>query len=577
MSVRVAVSLWTLALLAAGGATALVLASDHEPNKLGTIALAAPAGLAFVAAGLIARVRRPENRTGTLMLLVGFAWFLGALGQSNDSILFTIGAALNFAFLPFLFHLLLAFPGGRLERRAERTVVGAMYALVVLYAASVPFFEFDEGCSPGPCPENAVLLSRDETVSAAIEATISVAAVALLAAAIVLLIRHWQKATPPLRRALAPVLLTGGAMIFLLASMVVVTAVSEEAARPLNWLGLTALLAIPLSFLFGLLRTRLAHAAVSDVVEVGRGAAADELQEAVRRALGDPDARLALWRPDRDVYVDFDGNPVRMPDDGEIEAATVIEHRGRRVAALIHDASLLENDAPLRAVSAAAGLALENEELQTELRNKLEELQASRSRIVQAGDAERRRLERNLHDGAQQRLVSLSLALRLAEAKLASDPDAAQKILADAGVELGQALDELRELARGIHPAVLSDRGLAPALASLANRAPFPVDLQALPDQRFTEPVEAAAFYVVSESLANAAKYANASTARVIVTRRDGRVLVEVEDDGVGGADPSRGSGLRGLTDRVEALNGILQIESPPGRGTRIHAEIPCV
>ena len=211
----------------------------------------------------------------------------------------------------------------------------------------------------------------------------------------------------------------------------------------------------------------------------------------------------------------------------------------------------------------------------TERRRQEEELRRSRARLVEAGDLERRRLERNLHDGAQQRLVSLSLSLRLAQAKLATDPGAAREILDDASGELAHALEELRELARGIHPAVLTDRGLGPALESLADRAPLPVDLETVPEERLPGPVEAAAFYVVSEALANVAKYAQASQVRVRVEQLNGYALVEVADDGVGGADPAGGSGLRGLADRVAALDGRLEVESPRGEGTRIRAEIP--
>jgi PAS domain S-box-containing protein len=211
----------------------------------------------------------------------------------------------------------------------------------------------------------------------------------------------------------------------------------------------------------------------------------------------------------------------------------------------------------------------------TERKRQEEELRHSRKRLVQAGDAERRRLERNLHDGAQQRLVSLSLALRLAQAKLESAPEEASNLLGAASDELAQALEELRELARGIHPAVLSDRGLSAALEALAGRAPLPVDVHA-PEERLPPPVEAAAYYVVSEALTNVAKYAQASAVGVTITRLNGHAVVEVADDGVGGADPLQGSGLRGLADRVEALDGRLHVESSPGRGTVVRAEIPC-
>ena len=204
------------------------------------------------------------------------------------------------------------------------------------------------------------------------------------------------------------------------------------------------------------------------------------------------------------------------------------------------------------------------------------QLAASRARIVEAGDSERRRLERNLHDGAQQRLVSVALDLRLVGAKLEKDPAGARELLAGAQEQLSQGLNELRELARGIHPAVLTDRGLGPALESLAIRAPVPVEIAELPEERLAGPVEAAAYYVVAESITNVAKYAQASHATVSVRRSNGRATVTVEDDGIGGADPARGTGLRGLADRLEALEGRLEVESSAARGTRISAEIPC-
>jgi len=573
---RTVVALWTLALAAASGAISLVLTSDHEPHKLATIAIAAPAGLAFVAAGLIARVQRPGNRTGILLLLVGFSWFLGALAESNRSFVFTLGLATNFVFLGFIVHLLLAFPSGRLESRVERSVAASMYVLVALYAASVPFSQFDDVCDTGSCPENAFLIWSSDSVTHVVELAVPAAALGVIAIAIGLLIRRWRRATPPLRRALAPVLATGGGLILLLAALAFADLFLDSARVP-NSLVDVALLAIPLSFLFGLLRTRLARAAAGEIaVELGDEPAVNELEDAVRRALGDPSARLVLWRGEREGYVDLEGRSIDLPGAGDQQTVTTIEHLGRPVAALIHDSALLEDPPVLRAVSSAAGLTLENVRLQAQLHERLEELHASRARIVAAGDDERRRLERNLHDGAQQRLVSLSLALRLAQAKLDADPPAASELLTTASAELTLALEDLRELARGIHPAVLTDRGLGPALESLADRTTISVELEALPDERFPTRVEAAAFYVVSESLANVAKYAEASAAKVSVTNGNGHAIVEVSDDGIGGADATRGSGLRGLVDRVEALDGRLEIESEPGSGTRIKAVIPC-
>ena len=210
----------------------------------------------------------------------------------------------------------------------------------------------------------------------------------------------------------------------------------------------------------------------------------------------------------------------------------------------------------------------------TERKRADDELRASRARLVRAEETARRGLERNLHDGAQQRLVALSVALRLAESRLDTDPGAARELLTRAQTELAQALEELRELARGIHPAVLTDRGLRAALETLAARAPFPVELEA-PSERLSADVEAAAYYVVAESLTNVAKYSRATAARVTVDRFDGALVVTVTDDGIGGADPDQGSGLRGLADRVAVLEGTLEVDSPPSGGTTIRAELP--
>jgi signal transduction histidine kinase len=254
---------------------------------------------------------------------------------------------------------------------------------------------------------------------------------------------------------------------------------------------------------------------------------------------------------------------------------TPVEQGGERVAVIMHDPSLEDQRELVRAVAATAQLAFENERLGAELSAKIEELSASRARIVESGDAARRRLERDLHDGAQQRLVSLALSLRILRSRIDGDAEAARE-LESARSELDQALEELRKLARGIHPSVLSDRGLDAALEGLANRAPLPVELEGTAGERLPERVESAAYFVVAEALTNVAKYSHASHARVNLTRDNGQVMVEVSDDGVGGADPATGSGLRGLLDRVSALGGELEVDSRPDRGTTVRAKIPC-
>jgi signal transduction histidine kinase len=295
------------------------------------------------------------------------------------------------------------------------------------------------------------------------------------------------------------------------------------------------------------------------------------VRDALARALGDPTLRLLFWVDGR--YVDLDGAPTE-PDPSR--AVTVLEYGGERFAALEHDPFLYEDRELLEAVGAAARLAVENSRLQAQLRAQLAEVRASRARIVAAGDAERRRLERDLHDGAQQRLLGIRLALRLARSRVGEDDDEVQELLREADAELMTGLDELRALARGIHPAVLTDEGLAAALASLARRATVPVEIRTMPEERLDAPVEAAAYFVASEALANVAKHAHASNVTISVTRANGWVRLEVADDGVGGADVSLGSGLSGLRDRVEALDGHLEITSRAAAGTQLRAEFPC-
>ena len=255
---------------------------------------------------------------------------------------------------------------------------------------------------------------------------------------------------------------------------------------------------------------------------------------------------------------------------------TVVERGGQPIAALVHDPALEENSELIDSVCAAAALTLENERLQAELRARLAELQASRARLVDATEAERRRIERDLHDGTQQRLVSLAMSLGLLDTKLPLDPDAAKPIAQEARAALAVALEELRVLSHGIHPAVLTERGLAAALEELADRAALPTHVEVSIDERPGPAVEAAAYFVASEALTNAIKHSHAHEVRIAASRARDRLMIEVTDDGIGGASLLGGSGIRGLMDRVEALGGTLVVSSPPGRGTSLRAELPC-
>jgi len=578
---RALVAIALAAVVAGGAAAALIVSSQHIPNPGAGIAIGLLISWSFVGTGLYAWWRRPASRFGALLTAVGFTFMLGALTASDDSVVFTAGVLLANLYFVVFGHMLLAHPDGRLRQRWHAWLLAAGYGLVVIGPMPQLLFGFNERMvdSCPDCPESALLIERNDTLSDVFNALTSVIGVAIVAVVLAILLRHWRDATAPQRRAMAPVLWSGVAMLVLLAS-----ALGSDAAGisrltdVLGSLGLFVFASVPWVFLIGLVRSRVARAgAVSELLlRLGEAPGTGTLRSRLADALGDRSLQLVFWLDDKGRWVDAAGHPVELPADGHpARAWTAVELEGRRVGAILHDVTLSEDPELLGSVAAAAGLAMENERLQAQLRARVEELRTSRARIVEAGTQERRRLERNLHDGAQQRLVALSLTLRLAQAKVHKDPEKADELMAAAQQELTLALGELRELARGIHPAVLSDRGLGAALEALAGRAPIAVDLAEIPGDRLPEPIEAAAYFVVAEALTNVVKYAHASQATVRVARHNGHAVVEVADDGIGGADPDRGSGLRGLADRVSALDGRMLLESPAGSGTRLRAEIP--
>jgi PAS domain S-box-containing protein len=931
-----------VALAMAAGAVLLVLASDHENNKGATIALAITAGLSFVASGLVALWRRPENRTGYLLAAVGYFWFFGALSESNNDWLFTLGNPLGSLAFGAFAHLLLAFPGGRLTSRRDLWIVVLTYVLVVGGTLTVGVLAEHPDRTCTTC-RSKVAIGTYERAHDVVDAVTSLLGLVLLATLLVIVVSRFLRAHGALRRALGPVLGAGTVVMLVLVIQIAVDTYSAGAAEPLEYVFLAAFATVPLAFLVGVLRSRLARSGVGDLLlALGRGT---PIRDALAGALGDPTLEIAYWLPERERYVSADGKP--LPDLPEGRATTLVAHAGGPTAALLHDPMLTDEPELVEAVVAAAGLWLDNERLQARLRaevafleaivnaspsllcsinregrianlndaawhasgyvlesdvkgqmfaevfvgpeervewnrrfeeaapaheatsfehtfvNQLgeqltiawstaplydddgsvryvvcgglditerqrreserarerdflrtladatpsllvvvdpegtvvgnsvnrgfertigwteqemlgrsflslfpddesaearigvtsafngakpterlshwrtrdggeraiawtatpivdgegrslalivgvdaterqrreaelrsseerlraaieaspvaiveyalddnitrwnpaaerifgwtaeqvlggpakhqppgreeelvelfrrvragevytqieskrvrsdgeyidveisaapirdadgkvlshmalfaditqrkrqeEELRASRARIVQAADDARRVLERNLHDGAQQRLVALSLSLRLAQAKVGSAPEEAVAVLEAAREELAAALDELRELARGIHPAVLTDRGLEAAVEGLATRSPVPVEFE-VPSDELPRQVEAAAYYVIAEALANVIKYADATGVNVRVAREDGRAVVTVSDDGVGGADPAVGSGLNGLADRVEALGGSLKVDSPSRGGTCVTAVIP--
>jgi signal transduction histidine kinase len=522
----------------------------------------------FIASGLIASRRGPEPRLGWLMVYTGFAVLVGPLLQySSSSLLFTIGIWVTTAWVLLLVLFLLSFPHGRLESRRDRLLLAPL--VVALIPLQFLWFLFWD---PEVPPDNLFLVWPDAGVADAIDWVQRVIVAGGTLALTGVLARRWILASPPLRRSLTPILAGGAATV--LASVTVILDGVGSPSKTLTRILMVTLTVVPLAVLADMLRARLAHSAVGELVlELSANPAPANLREALARALHDPSLRLAYWLPEFETYADRSGRRVEIRAEPG-RTTTVVNRGGEPVAALLHDASLLKEPELLDAVVAAAGIALENGRLESELRARVEELRRSRARIVEVAQTERRRLERDLHDGAQQRLVTLALHLGTLEKRLAGESDAVP-LVDEAKRELDQSLRELRELARGIHPAIVTERGLGVALEGLVSRASIPVELAVDLEARPPEAVELAAYYLVAESLTNMAKHAKASSGTVEVTREEGRLVVEVVDDGVGGASSAGGSGLRGLADRIEALGGHVQFWSPKGGGTRIRAEIP--
>jgi signal transduction histidine kinase len=567
-----------IALAAGVGAALLVLGGDRELSPAAVSAvLALIVGWAYIGSGLIAWRQRPENRLGAVMVFIGFAWFVTFLADSNESFLFTLGTVLEDLYLLGFVYLVLSFPTGRLRSKLDLGLLAAAVVIATVVEFAWLLFADSRSQICSDCPSNALEITRNDTVADALLQSQRTVGVLLCVFTVGLLVRRWRRASPPERRAGAPVLWAGSAMFAALAISVANDIFDHPLGPGPAWSRSLVFASIPIAVLAVLLQRRLARGAVAGlVVELGESATPVDLREALGRALGDPSLELAYWVPAGDRYVDSSGRPVELPQPDSGRAATVVEREGETIAALVHDPALAENSELVQSVCAAAALTLENARLQAELRARLAELQASRARLVEATESERRRIERDLHDGTQQRLVSIAMTLGLVESKLGADRPAVEPVLREARETLAVALDELRELTQGIRPAILVERGLAAALDDLSRRAALPVTLEVTISGRMPEQVESAAYFVASEALSNAAKHSHASEVRLAASKQDDALVLEVADDGIGGAGPGGGSGLRGLADRVEALGGRLTVSSPPGRGTTLRAQFPC-
>jgi signal transduction histidine kinase len=559
-----------LLVVAAGALGTGMLVGGAQPGPLtAEMVLAVFVGWSFAACGIFIWARRPANRVGPLMTTVGMLWLLGrTMILIPLPITFTVGSWLSDLWAAAFAWFLLSFPTGRLAGRADAAIVGVfLFVSIPLEFVWLLFWVPANGL-------NALAIAPDVAAAHVVD-TLQRVLISLGSVSLVLALgRRWLQSSGPVRRQMAPVFVGAIAILMQSASWILFTfGITIELIEDL---ALVAQIGIPIAILVVILRTRMARGAIADlVVELGQTPTPARLRDALANALGDTSLQVAYWAPAQNRFVDSAGDVVELPEDGTGRAVTMLERNGVTEAAIIHDAILLEDPGLIAAVASAMRLAVQNDRLTAEVEDQLAEVRASRARIVAAGDAERQRVERDLHDGAQQRLVSLSLALRLARTRLgeSGDPDV-RRMLDEAAAEARGALTELRDLARGIHPMVLTEAGLGPAVDSLVSRTSVGVSVD-VDEGRFSAAVEGTAYFVVSEALANVAKYANATSATVRVRGLADQLRIEVDDDGIGGADPRAGTGLRGLADRLAAVGGTLTIDSPTGGGTHLVAEIP--
>jgi signal transduction histidine kinase len=535
----------------------------HEQVSGTRIAADLALAWALITASLVV-LERPRWRRARWMLAAAAFALLGAdLEWSSAHTLWTLGFLLEGFWAAVLVQLVLTFPEGRARSRIAQVAIVGAYA--------VTFGGQLVGAFVSPDARDILSVAPHASFAHAVDRVQEIAGVCLAVIVLLLVLQRLRVLRGPRRRGQEPLLVAatvniGTGLVWL--GWVIAT---DAGASTLETIDRAIAVSLPLGVVAGIAWSRLRRPEASELVVELRTEEAASLRERLARALGDPTLGVA-YRLGDGRYVDATGRPITLPQ-GPDRAVTAVTAGGEEIAALVHDPALLDEPGLVESVRSTAGLVLDNERLAAEVRSQLAEVRASRGRIVAAADAERRRIERNLHDGAQQRLVTLSLALGL-EASRADK--AAADALSRAQDEVEHAIAELRELARGIHPTLLRDEGLEAAVEALARRTPLPVTVRGTARHRFPDAVELAAYFVAAEALTNVVKHASATEASVLLEREAGVLRVTVTDDGVGGARVAADSGLAGLRDRLEALDATLVIESEPAEGTTVSAEIPC-
>ena len=527
--------------------------------------------LLWVAAMLAAYARDAAGRMWVLILAARVVAAVGVIWVVNTSLTWTVWRlSIGIGSVVFA-HLVLAFPGGRLTTTFDRRLMGVAYGVLVLSRIGLALVWDPQSADCFPrCEVNPFVIWPSDELAWLFGPGTTLLLPALAAGVVVSLWRHWRTASPALRRTILPVAVVAPLELGV-ASARAIASLSQDAWESVGLVLSTSPLAflhaaIPAAFLAGILSARLSRGAIADLaIELGRGVPLGGLRDTLARTLRDPTLVLAFPSPSGDGFVDGDGLPVEVPAGADVARGVArLEREGELLAVFVFDPAVeVEDPGRVQAVASVARMALENERLAAQVR-------ASRMRIVDAADAERRRIERDLHDGAQQRLVALAMRLDQARGQVEG---AGELIDATTG-ELLRAIGEVRDLAHGLHPTILTERGLAAAVDSLAERAPIPVRAR-VTDERMAPEAEVAAYFLVAETVTNAVKHAGATEVTVDAELDRDDLSVTIVDDGRGGADPRRGSGLQGLVDRIGAVGGTLTIDSPPGGGTVLHARIP--
>jgi signal transduction histidine kinase len=492
-------------------------------------------GWTLIGCGLVAVWKRPESRIGWLLVATGFTWFLGNFYEVDVPAIAWIAAHAVYLHRGPLVHLLLSYPSGRTTSRPTQGAIAVGYAVAII--------------TP---------LWRNEATTILLAGLLAIVST-----------YNYVRSVGSLRRARRIALTASIGLSLVLAATAGARLLLPpgDASSPSLFVYEVTLCLVAGGLLAGLLAAPWRGTPVADlVVEVGE-ARSGTIRGELSQALGDPSLEIGYWMPNLGSYVDAEGRALALPEPGSGRSITVLEHQGQPVAALLHDPSVL-----VQGVTSAAQLAAANARLGAEVKAQVEELAASRRRLLEAADEQRRLLERRLQDGAAARLRELTVILRRGESSATSQRTKAQIVRAED--QLSHTLDDLNRLATGLHPRALAEQGLQNALAEIARDVPVPVDLE-ITSAQLPPRIAAAVYFICAEALTNTAKHASASHVTVRVRSDDNQLNVEVADDGVGGADLSRGSGLNGLADRIATLGGTLHIESGAGSGTRLAAELP--